>query len=158
MEILHSWKLGFCSCVFCHSISASCFQAQPTCHPVWLTTLRALSTVTSAWPLGRPVNTSGPSRLSATLQPAVIRPTSLQEQHQQALGPPRSPLAELLYWRGNYRVQTAANTNIVHMLNICEVVFSLPGIWLGKTDLCRTARICWLVHQSAIIYLIKWSF
>lgn len=75
-EICHSWKFGFCDRVFCQGlfISGTCFQARNTCQHVWLILLRALSTVTLTWPLRRPVNKSGPSSLSVTLQPTVTRP------------------------------------------------------------------------------------
>lgn len=82
----------------------SCLEAGNTCQHVWRTPLEALSAPTLAWPLRRPVNTSGPSRQvrHAAGGTAGSSLTSRSEALQQHF-----------YWRDNYKGTDRTNTNVL---------------------------------------------
>lgn len=90
--------------VAAHWIHGSCLEAGNTCQHVWRTPLQALSAPTLAWPLRRPVNTSGPSRQvrHAAGGTAGSSLTSRSEALQQHF-----------YWRDNYKGTDRTNTNVL---------------------------------------------
>lgn len=108
--------------VAAHWIHGSCLEAGNTCQHVWRTPLEALSAPTLAWPLRRPVNTSGPSRQvrHAAGGTAGSSLTSRSEALQQHF-----------YWRDNYKkVQT-------------EQIQTYWNMWGSNWLHC-----CWLVEAS----------
>lgn len=108
--------------VAAHWIHGSCLEAGNTCQHVWRTPLEALSAPTLAWPLRRPVNTSGPSRQvrHAAGGTAGSSLTSRSEALQQHF-----------YWRDNYKkVQT-------------EQIQTYWNMWGNNWLHC-----CWLVEAS----------
>ena len=133
-DILSSFVLFFQTCwdiwlfatmfpVAAHWILGSCLEAGSTCQHVWRTPLKALSAPTLAWPLRRPVNTSGPSRhvRHAAAGPAASR------TEPAAPDPPctlRSPSAALLL--------TGPNTNVLNHVKkqLAPLVAALSCCWL----------------------------